>query len=89
LERNFRAAGAEIDLTAADHETLVFVEAKARSNAAFGVPADDVDARESESHPACRLDVSAPQSRGGADRALRRRSDYRRAGRLELLKDAF
>src|SRR5271170_7546820 len=48
LERNFRAAGAEIDLIAADRETLVFVEVKARSSAFFGVPAEAVDARKSE-----------------------------------------
>ena len=45
LERNFRAAGAEIDLVAADRETLVFVEVKARSSGALGTPAEAVDAR--------------------------------------------
>jgi putative endonuclease len=91
LERNFRAGGAEIDLIAADHETLVFVEVKARSSAGFGVPAEAVDARKSErirraatlylrqnhaeERPA-RFDIIAIVGAG-------------RACRLELLKDAF
>ena len=91
LERNYRAAGAEIDLVAADHETLVFVEVKARSSAAFGVPAEAVDARKSarirraaaiylrrnhaEQRPA-RFDIVAIVGAG-------------RGRRLELLKDAF
>jgi Holliday junction resolvase-like predicted endonuclease len=48
LERNFCAAGAEIDLIATDHETYVFVEVKARSSAIFGMPAEAVDARKAE-----------------------------------------
>ena len=91
LERNFRTAGAEIDLVAADHETLVFVEVKTRSNAEFGVPAEAVDERKAarirraagiyirRNHAGQRLarfDVVAIVGAG-------------RACRLELLKDAF
>jgi putative endonuclease len=45
LEKNLRSAGAEIDLVALDGETVVFVEVKARSSAAFGAPAEAVDSR--------------------------------------------
>lgn len=91
LERNFRTAGAEIDLVATDHETLVFVEVKTRSSAAFGVPAEAVDARKAErirraagiylrrnhaSQRPARFDIVAIIGAG-------------RAQRLELLKDAF
>jgi putative endonuclease len=91
LERNFRSAGAEIDLVATDHETLVFVEVKTRSSAAFGVPAEAVDARKAErirraagiylrrnhaSQRPARFDIVAIIGAG-------------RAQRLELLKDAF
>jgi putative endonuclease len=91
LERNFRAAGAEIDLVAADRETLVFVEVKTRSSAALGAPAEAVDARKAErirraagvylrriegaERPA-RFDVVAIIGAG-------------RKSRLELLQDAF
>ena len=44
LERNVRAGGGEIDLVALDRDTLVFVEVKSRSSAAFGEPAEAVDA---------------------------------------------
>ncbi len=91
LERNFRAAGAEIDLVAADRGTFVFVEVKTRSSAAFGAPAEAVDARKAARihraaaiylrrvHAAerpARFDVVAIVGAG-------------RACRLELLRDAF
>jgi len=44
LERNVRAGGGEIDLVALDRDTLVFIEVKSRSSAAFGEPAEAVDA---------------------------------------------
>src|SRR5208282_594649 len=43
VARNFRAAGAEIDLVAMDHDTLVFVEVKRRSSDAAGTPEEAVD----------------------------------------------
>ena len=43
LARNYRAAGAEIDLVAIEGETLVFVEVKARSGMLFGAPVEAVD----------------------------------------------
>jgi putative endonuclease len=91
LERNFCAAGAEIDLIATDHETYVFVEVKARSSVIFGVPAEAVDARKAErirraatlylrrnhaEERPVRFDIVAIVGAG-------------RASRVELLKDAF
>jgi putative endonuclease len=91
LERNFRAAGAEIDLVAADRDTFVFVEVKTRSSAEFGTPAEAVDARKAERirraagiylkriHAAqrpARFDIVAIIGVG-------------RARRVELLKDTF
>jgi putative endonuclease len=45
VARNYRAAGAEIDLVAFDGETLVFVEVKTRRTSSAGAPEDAVDAR--------------------------------------------
>jgi len=45
VARNFRAAGAEIDLVAMDGETLVFVEVKTRRSRSAGAPEDAVDER--------------------------------------------
>ncbi len=45
VARNYRAAGAEIDLVAIDGDTLVFVEVKTRRSHAAGAPEDAVDAR--------------------------------------------
>ena len=91
LARNFRAAGAEIDLVATDRGSLVFIEVKTRSSAAFGAPAEAVDQRK------------AARIRRAAAVYLRRahagscplRFDLvaivgvGRAGRLELTRDAF
>ncbi len=45
VARNFRAAGAEIDLVAMDGETLVFVEVKTRRSRISGAPEEAVDER--------------------------------------------
>jgi putative endonuclease len=45
IARNFRAAGAEIDVIALDHDTIVFVEVKARMSDALGPPELAVDGR--------------------------------------------
>jgi putative endonuclease len=91
VERNFRAAGAEIDIVAMDGDTLVFVEVKTRSGAGAGTPVDAVDRRKQErmrraaeafaarhraSDWTIRFDVVAITG-GGKDM------------KLELLKDAF
>ncbi len=45
VARNFRAAGAEIDLVAVDGDILVFVEVKTRRSRAAGAPEEAVDER--------------------------------------------
>jgi putative endonuclease len=45
IARNFRAAGAEIDVIMMDRDTLVFVEVKARMSDALGSPELAVDGR--------------------------------------------
>jgi putative endonuclease len=45
LERNFRCRGGEIDLVMLDGETLVLVEVRSRTSAAFGGAAASVNAR--------------------------------------------
>jgi putative endonuclease len=92
LERNFRGAGAEIDLIAMDGETLVFVEVKTRRTAETGMPQEAVNyykqrhlrragevyaqSRRAHDRP-MRFDVVAILEDGGGHR------------HLELLKDAF
>ena len=91
LTRNFRAAGAEIDLVALDRDTLVFVEVKAREGIAAGTPQEAVDDHKQDQirraaasyvvmrraqAVATRFDVVALTGTG-------------RGRRLELIKDAF
>jgi putative endonuclease len=45
LARRFRTRFGEIDIIARDGRTLVFIEVKTRSSAAFGTPAEAVTAR--------------------------------------------
>ncbi len=45
VERNYRCRYGEIDIIARDGEVLVFVEVKARTSGAFGLPVESVDAR--------------------------------------------
>ena len=45
VKRNFRAAGAEIDLVAMDGDVLVFVEVKTRRSRDAGAPEEAVDER--------------------------------------------
>jgi len=92
LARNYWAAHAEIDLVAADHGTLVFIEVKARTGTAFGTPAEAVDERKQA------------RIRRAAEVFIARRRSLRevpvrfdvvgivgagRNRRLELIKDAF
>jgi len=44
LDRNYRCAGGEIDIVAADHRTLVACEVKTRSSVRYGTPIEAVDA---------------------------------------------
>lgn len=45
LARNWRRAGGELDIVAADGQTLVFVEVRTRSSRAFGSAEESVDWR--------------------------------------------
>ncbi len=48
VARNFRAAGAEIDLVAIDGDTLVFVEVKGRRSLVAGTPEAAVNERKQQ-----------------------------------------
>jgi putative endonuclease len=91
LARNYRAAGAEIDLVALDGSTLVFVEVKFRAGPGFGTPAEAVDLQKRERIR--RAARAFAEWRGVPD--LPTRFDVvalRGAGRfcrLELIEDAF
>src|SRR5260370_20577660 len=65
VTRNFRAAGAEIDLVALDGPTLVVVEVKTRIEMGAGRPEEAVDHRK-----------QYPPPRGGQGFASRCRSHY-------------
>ena len=70
LARNVRGAGGEIDIVAREGDTIVFVEVKARSSAAFGSALAAVDARKRRRIRAIAADylqVVAPQSRARFD----------------------
>jgi putative endonuclease len=47
IDRNWRCAEGELDIVAADGDTLVFCEVKTRSGAAYGDPAEAVTAAKS------------------------------------------
>lgn len=69
IERNFRAAGGEVDIIAEHKGVLVFVEVKARANERFGTPFDAV-------HPGKRRRIAAAAQafmalRGVGERAAR------------------
>ena len=79
LERNFRTRTGEIDIIARDHDHLIFLEVRARSNPAFSGAAASVDPRKQrriiltarlflQRHPElaelpCRFDVIAFEPR--------------------------
>ena len=90
LARNFRAAGAEIDLVALDGETLVFVEVKTRRSEAAGSPLAAVDARK---QARLRRAAEVYAVRAGTQRPVRFDVVAIRARRLvprvELVKGAF
>ncbi len=45
IEKNFRIRGGEIDIVAADKNTLVYVEVKTRTSNEFGLPEESVTPR--------------------------------------------
>jgi putative endonuclease len=91
VARNYRAAGAEIDLVAMDGESLVFVEVKTRRTHAAGAPEDAVDARK-QVRMRRAAEVFAAQYRAGE---VTMRFDVVAIGaagdrfEIELLRNAF
>ena len=90
LERNYRTRHGEIDIIALDRDTVVFVEVKTRTGAAFGAPELAVDRRkqgrmvkaalgylkQKQLHQtACRFDVVAIRGAGAEE--------------IELIQNAF
>jgi len=91
VSRNFRAAGAEIDLVAMDGETLVFVEVKTRLGATAGAPQEALDWRK-QAHIRRAATIFAARNR--AESRPIRFDVVAIAGagsnrRIEILKDAF
>ena len=91
VERNFRAAGGEIDFVAEDSGVLCFVEVKGRSGTGYGAPADAVTSEKQRRihrvaqlyvlrrrlpETPCRFDVVTIDESGGRPR-------------VEILRDAF
>ncbi len=93
LRRNYRTPFGEIDIIAREAQTLVFVEVKTRSTAAYGMPQEAVDRRKQRQLirtaqaylnekggplPLCRFDVVSVRT----DRKGQRK-------KFELIRGAF
>lgn len=91
LARNYRAAGAELDLIALDGSILVFVEVKFRAGSGFGTPAEAVDFEKRERIR--RAAHAFTEWRGVPDLPTRfdvvALSGTGSRSQLELIKDAF
>lgn len=91
VARNFKAAGAEIDLVALDGDTLVFVEVKARRSLLAGRPEEAVDWRK-ERQIRRAAEMFARRSRV-RDRPVRfdivAITGEGRGRQIEILRDAF
>ena len=91
LARNYRAAGAEIDIIALDDSTLVFVEVKFRSGSGYGTPSEAVDQEKRERIR--RAARAFAEWRGVPDLPARfdlvALSGAGRSCRLEVIRDAF
>jgi putative endonuclease len=91
LARNYRAAGAEIDIIALDDSTLVFVEVKFRTGCGYGTPSEAVDLDKRDRIR--RAARAFAEWRGVPDLPARfdvvALSGAGRSCRLEVIKDAF
>ncbi|HEY6418411.1 MAG TPA: YraN family protein [Candidatus Binataceae bacterium] len=92
VARNYRAAGAEIDIVAMDGATIVFVEVKMRRGSSAGTPVEAVDARK-QARMRRAADSFAARYRAG-ERVMRFdvvaiSAEQGRKRTVELLKDAF
>ncbi|MGD0073304.1 MAG: YraN family protein [Candidatus Binataceae bacterium] len=91
VSRNFRAAGAEVDLVAMDGATLVFVEVKTRQGASAGAPQEAVDRRK-QAHIRRAAAIYADRNRAASGAIRFDVVAIAGAGaerRVEILKDAF
>jgi putative endonuclease len=88
VERNWRTRGGEIDLVARDGATLVFVEVRLRTSAAFGGAAASVDARKQQRilQAARRYLAERPDVPCRCDVVVLDRLD---PARVEWIRDAF
>lgn len=91
LARNYRAAGAEVDLIGLDGRKLAFVEVKARGGEDFGTPQEAVDdGKQDRIRRAASAYVEWRRARGVPIRfdvvAI---TGVGRERRLEVIKDAF
>lgn len=91
IARNYRAAGAEVDIIAMDGETIVFVEVKRRSGTAAGTPEEAVNAAKQEQiQRAARMFVAQYKaSNHDARFDVIAIVESNRASRIQHLKDAF
>ena len=94
IARNFRAAGAEIDIIMKEHETLVFVEVKARMSDGLGPPELAVDNRKQHRiRRAAEIFANRYHSQELGDRPIRfdvvAITGDGRGRKVEHLKDAF
>jgi putative endonuclease len=91
VERNFRAAGAEIDVVALDGDTLVFIEVKTRLGSGAGRPEDSVHAL--KQHRIRRAAAIFARTRAMEECPMRfdvvAVSRQQGRWRLEIIKDAF
>jgi len=91
VARNYRAAGAEIDVVAMDGDTLVFVEVKTRTGSGAGRPEESVHGL--KQHRIRRAAAIFASNRAMNERPMRFDvvAISRAAGRwqLEIIKDAF
>ena len=89
--RNFRAAGAEVDVVAMDRDTLVFVEVKTRTGTGAGRPEESVHGL--KQHRIRRAAAVFAHARGMDDHPIRfdvvAISRPGRRWQVEIIKDAF
>ena len=91
IARNFRAAGAEVDVIAMDRDTLVFVEVKTRAGVGAGRPEESVHGL--KQHRIRRAAAAFAHARGMDNHPMRfdvvAISRPGRRWQVEIIKDAF
>jgi putative endonuclease len=91
LARNYRAAGAEIDIVALDRDRLVFIEVKARTDDQAGTPEEAVDElKRDQIRRAAESYINARRAQGlGVRFDVVAIIGTGRRQKLALIKDAF